>query len=27
MREYTCNKCGKSFLTREHLHVHQKFEG
>ena len=27
MREYTCDKCGKSFLTREDLHVHQKFEG
>jgi hypothetical protein len=27
MREYTCDKCGKSFLTREELHVHQKFEG
>jgi hypothetical protein len=27
MQEYTCNKCGKSFLTREDLHKHQKFEG
>jgi len=27
MREYTCNKCGKPFLTREDLHKHQKFEG
>ncbi len=27
MREYICNKCGKSFLTREDLHKHQKFEG
>ena len=27
MREYTCDKCGKSFLTRDDLHVHQKFEG
>jgi hypothetical protein len=27
MREYTCDKCGKSFLTREDLHIHQKFEG
>lgn len=27
MREYTCNRCGKSFLTRDELHVHQKFEG
>ena len=27
MREYTCDKCDKSFLTREDLHVHQKFEG
>ena len=26
MREYTCNKCGKPFLTREDLHIHQKFE-
>ena len=25
MREYTCDKCGKSFLTRDYLHVHQKF--
>jgi len=27
MQEYACNVCGKSFLTREELHVHQKFEG
>jgi hypothetical protein len=27
MREYTCDKCGKSFLTRDELHVHQNFEG
>ena len=27
MREYTCNKCGKPFLTRDDLHIHQKFEG
>lgn len=27
MREYTCDKCGKSFLTRDDLHVHKKFEG
>jgi hypothetical protein len=27
MQEYTCNKCGKPFLTREDLHKHQKFEG
>ena len=27
MREYTCNKCGKPFLTREDLQRHQKFEG
>jgi hypothetical protein len=26
MREYICNKCGKSFLTGEDLHIHQKFE-
>ena len=27
MKEYICNRCGKSFLTRDDLHVHQKFEG
>ena len=27
MRKYTCNKCGKPFLTRDDLHIHQKFEG
>jgi hypothetical protein len=27
IQEYTCNKCGKPFLTREDLHKHQKFEG
>jgi len=26
MREYTCDKCGKPFLTRDDLHVHQNFE-
>ena len=27
MREYTCDKCGKSFLTRDDLHIHKEFEG
>ena len=27
MQEYTCNRCGKPFLSRDDLRVHQKFEG
>lgn len=27
MHEYTCARCGKSFLTRENLETHQEFEG
>jgi hypothetical protein len=27
MRHYVCNKCGKPFLTREDLSIHQAFEG
>jgi hypothetical protein len=26
MRQYVCNKCGKPFLTREDLSIHQDFE-
>jgi len=26
MRQYVCNKCGKPFLTREDLNIHQDFE-
>ena len=26
MRHYVCNKCGKPFLTREDLSIHQDFE-
>jgi hypothetical protein len=26
MRQYVCNKCGKPFLTREDLSIHQDYE-
>lgn len=27
MKEYTCKKCGKPFLTRDDLKIHREFEG